>query len=51
MKINLEKNELILVGRVHNVEDLALELGCKMGGLPSRYLGLPLGGAFKSMAV
>ena len=49
--INLEKSELILVGRVHVIEDLALELGCKVGGLPSCYLGLPLGAPFKSAAV
>ena len=51
LKINLEKSELILVGKVHDIEDLALELGCKVGGLLSCYLGLPLGAPFKSMAV
>ena len=49
--INLEKSELIPVGRVHVIEDLALELGCKVGDLPSCYLGLPLGAPFKSVAV
>ena len=43
LKINLEKSEVIPVGRVHDMEGLALELGCKVGGLPSCYLGLPLG--------
>ena len=51
LRINLEKNELISVGRVPNIEDLTLELGCKVGGLPSRYLGLPLRASFKSMEV
>ena len=51
LKINLEKSELILVGRVHDIEDLTLELGCKVGELPSCYLGLPLGAPLKSMAV
>ena len=51
LKINLEKSELIPVGRVHDIEDLALELGCKVGGLPSCYLGLPLWAPFKSMVV
>ena len=51
LKINLEKSELIPVGRVHDIEDLTLELGCKVGGLPSWYLGLPLGASFKSVAV
>ena len=51
LKINLEKSELILVGRVHDMEGLVLELGCKVGGLPSCYLGLPLGAPFNSLAV
>ena len=36
---------------MHDIEDLALELGCKVGGLPSCYLGLPLGAPLKSAAV
>ncbi|RVW88908.1 hypothetical protein CK203_045051 [Vitis vinifera] len=51
LKVNLEKSELIPMGRVTDIEDLALELGCKVGGLPSRYLGLPLGAPFKSEVV
>ena len=51
LRVNLEKSELIPVGRVNDIEDLALELGCKVGGLPSRYLGLPLGAPFKSKVV
>lgn len=51
LRFNLDKSELILVGMVHNIEDLALELGCKVGNLPSRYLGLPWGAYFKFVAV
>ena len=52
LRINLEKSELILMGRVPNIEDLALELGCKVGGLSSCYLSLLLGGPpFKSVEV
>ena len=51
LKINLEKSELIPVGRVNDIEGLALEWGCKVGGLPSCYLGLPLGAPFNSLAV
>ena len=43
LSINLDKNSLIPVGRVENVENLAIELGCKIGYLPTEYLGLPLG--------
>ncbi|RVW59622.1 putative ribonuclease H protein [Vitis vinifera] len=50
-RINLEKSEMIPVGRVLNIEGLALELGCKVGGIPSSYLGMPLGAAFNSLAV
>ena len=32
LKINLEKSELIPLGRVENVEMLALNLGAKWGG-------------------
>ena len=39
------------MGRVDIINDLPLELGCKVGGLPSYYLGLPLGAPFKSMVV
>ncbi|RVX03362.1 hypothetical protein CK203_019838 [Vitis vinifera] len=37
-------SEILPVGRVENAEVLASELGCKVGSLPSTYLGLPLGG-------
>ncbi|RVW82306.1 putative ribonuclease H protein [Vitis vinifera] len=50
LRINLEKSEMIPVGRVHNIEGLALELGCKVGGIPC-YLGMPLRAAFNSLAV
>ena len=51
LKINLEKSELIPVGRVINVELLADELGYKVGSLPSTYLGMPLGAHFNFEAV
>ena len=51
LRIYLEKSELITEGRVHNIDDLALELGCKVGSLPSRYLGLPLEAPFKYVTV
>ncbi|RVW85838.1 hypothetical protein CK203_035302 [Vitis vinifera] len=31
VEVNLEKSELILMGRVEKVDDLACELGCKVG--------------------
>ncbi|RVW14102.1 hypothetical protein CK203_099186 [Vitis vinifera] len=36
--------------RVDNAKELAFELGCRVGGRPSTYLGLPLGAPFGSVA-
>ena len=51
MKINLHKSEIIPLGRVDNVEELATELGCGVGSLPTKYLGLPLGAPHKASGV
>ncbi|RVX00739.1 putative ribonuclease H protein [Vitis vinifera] len=51
LNINLNKSEILPVGRVENVEVLASALGCKVGSLPSTYLGLPLGAPHKSVVV
>ena len=50
LKINLDKSEIPL-GSVDNVMALAVELGCRTRGLPSTYLGLPLGACHKSVAL
>ena len=51
LRINLEKSELIPVGRVENMDDLAWEFGCRLGSLPTTYLGMPLGAPFKLVTV
>ncbi|RVW27357.1 putative ribonuclease H protein [Vitis vinifera] len=43
LRINLAKSEIISIGEVVEMEELAVELGCRVGSLPSQYLGLPLG--------
>ena len=48
LKINLGKSKIFPVGRSENVEALTAELGCKVGTLPTTYLGLPLGAPHKS---
>ena len=40
LRINLNKGSLMPMGRVENGENLVLELGCKIGSLPTEYLGL-----------
>ena len=51
LKINLEKSKMIPVREMDNVEDLACEIGCKVGKLSSSYLGFPLGASYESVAV
>ena len=51
LKINLNKSEIIPIGPVDNAEKLAKELGCKIGALPTSYLGLPLGAKHKAVGV
>ena len=48
LKINLSKSALVTMGSVENLESLALKLGCKVGSLPTTYLGLPLGAKHNS---
>lgn len=40
---------VFLVGEVRATDQLAGELGCNWGSLPSTYLGLPLGASFNSL--
>ena len=51
LRINLDKSELIPVGRVDNVEELASKLGCMVESLPSSYLAMSLHVPFKFVVV
>ena len=51
LRIDLVKSEIFSVGKVENLEALALEFGCKVGRLPTSYLGFPLGVQHKFMAI
>ena len=51
LKMNLGKSEMIQIGNVLNLEELAKVLGCKVGAILTTYLGLPLGVPFKSSKV
>ncbi|RVW42450.1 Transposon TX1 uncharacterized 149 kDa protein [Vitis vinifera] len=48
LKVNLSKSEAIPVGECPPMESLVSILGCKIGCLPTSYLGLPLGAPYKS---
>nr|CAN67427.1 hypothetical protein VITISV_025107 [Vitis vinifera] len=51
LRINLDKSEIIPVGVVEEIEEMAVELECRVGSLPSQYLGLPLGAPNKAPSV
>lgn len=51
LRINLMKSSIFAVGEVINIEERAADLGCKVGCLPSSYLGLPLGAKYRSKAI
>jgi hypothetical protein len=40
LKVNLGKSELMAVGDVENIGNLAAYLGCRVAGLTMKYLGL-----------
>ena len=45
------KSPIYPVNQVDNLEELAGILSCKIGSLPTTYLGLPLGASFKSSGI
>ena len=47
MKVNVGKSEIVPVGEVNNLAALASILHCRVGSLPMKYLGMPLGSSFK----
>ena len=51
VRVNLDKSVIFLVGEMENVDQLAHELGCKVGALPSMYLGLSLGARHYAVSV
>ena len=48
LKVNLSKSEANPVGECPPMESLVSILGCKIGRLPTTYLGFPLGAPYKS---
>uniref|UniRef100_A0A2N9GUN7 Reverse transcriptase domain-containing protein n=1 Tax=Fagus sylvatica TaxID=28930 RepID=A0A2N9GUN7_FAGSY len=51
LHINLGKSEIVPVGMVHGIHDLAQVIGGQITTLPMRYLGLPLGARYKSKEI
>ena len=51
LRVNLGKSELVAIGEVDNIGDLANILVCNVAALPMKYLGLPLGAAYKATSI
>lgn len=51
LKIYFQKSELVAMGEVLNIEELADILSFRISSFPLKYLGLPLGAPFKSKAI
>jgi hypothetical protein len=49
--VNMGKSELVPVGELRNVDQLAEILCCRVGDLPMSYLGMLLGSSFKASSV
>ncbi|RVW92408.1 putative ribonuclease H protein [Vitis vinifera] len=47
LRINLAKSEIISIGEV---DEMAVQLGCRVGQLPAVHLGLPLGAPNKAVS-
>jgi hypothetical protein len=51
LRVNMAKSEMVPVGEVQNIVELADSLCCHIGGLPLSYFGMPLGASYKAVAV
>ena len=51
LRINLAKSEIIPIREVEALDEMAVELGCRVGQLPAVYLGLPLGAPNKASSL
>ena len=50
-KVNAGKSEIVPMGEVSNLDDLASILRCRVGNLPMKYLEMPLGAPFKATSI
>ena len=51
LKVNIGKSEIVSIGEVNNLDALANILQCRVGSLPLKYLGMPLGTSFKTASI
>ena len=51
LKIHVGKSEIVPIEEVNNLDALANILQCRVGSLPMKYLGMPLGSSFKTTSI
>ena len=51
LKVNAGKSEVVPLGEVNNLDALVNILSCRVGSLPMKYLGMPLGTSFKTASI
>ena len=51
LKVNAGKSEIVPIGEVGNIDALATILRCRVGSLPLKYLGMPLGTPYKTASM
>ena len=51
LKVNVRKSEIVPVGEVNNLDALAYILQRRVGSLPMKYLGMPMGTSFKTTSI
>ena len=51
LKVNAGKSEIVPIGKVGNIDASATILRCKVGSLPMKYLGMPLGTPYKTTSI
>ena len=51
LKVNVGKSAIVPIGEVNNLDALANILHYRVGNLPMKYLGMPLGTSFKTASI
>ena len=51
LKVNVGKSEIVPLREENNLDALANILSCRVGNLPLKYLGMPLGTSFKTASI
>ena len=51
LKVNMEKREIVPIREENNMDALANILSCRVGNLPLKYYGMPLGTSFKTTSI